>query len=927
MLIVRAEAADERFASSLKYAVTARGAVCHEVKVSEISSAPIHKWTRIVFLPGQVVGDAVARVSAHCLALRDLSQALGLHKLKLYCPVDGRDRPAAEAVLSFLRTVANECPTLEIHRVEISEYSSRAADELAQVLLANSSETDVVLRPDGVDVARYAYPELSEDSASAGAPHALRLQKSAEGGLDRLSWRAAKRSPPGEQEIEVEVVATGLNFRDVMWSLSILPDEMLEDGFAGATLGLEFSGRVARVGDKVGSLKPGDDVVGFCGGAFSTHVTVDAAHVARLPEGVSCEAAATIPVAVLTAYYGLIFCADLRQDDWVLIHGGAGGVGLAALQIARWRGARIIVTAGTQEKRDLALALGAHYAFDSRSSAFVDDVRRVTEGRGVSVVLNSLAGEAMERSLGLLGPFGRFVELGKRDYLANTPVGLRPFRRNLSYFGVDLDQLLSGRPDVSGRLFREVLALFASGDLTPLPYTVFEGEDVIEAMRLMQQSGHIGKILVRPPSPTAKALKKRRDFKVDANRTHVITGGFGGFGLAAAIWLAERGARHLVLIGRSGPAAVSARDGLDRLERMGVNTRAVALDISDRQAALALFADLKSTMPPVAGVIHAAMVLDDAILANIDERRLTEVLRPKIAGAEIVDEAVRGLELDYFVLFSSATTVIGNPGQGAYVAANGYLEGLARRRVEAGLPALAISWGAIDDVGILASASSTKESLAARSGVKGMTAAAALDLMAEALTYEGGPAGDGVVVIADVNWSAARGNLPLLNSPTYAGLLNANEASDAPSRGVVDLKDLATRLSPELARRAVADIVIEELARILRLPRSEVSKSKPLSEIGLDSLMAVELMLSLESRFGLDAPIGASAGGFNVMGLSGHLLASLTQDVEALTTAESLASKHLDATEGVETAEFLGALQEKGVDLAVHANRQFTSAK
>jgi len=925
--IVRAESADPRFASSLKYALASRGAVCHEVKASQIAMAPISKSARMVYLPGQTVGDAVTRVAAHCLALRDLARALGLQKLKLYCPVDVRDRPAAEAVFSFLRTLANECPTLEIHRVEIPEYSSKIADELAQVSLSNTPETDIVLRPDGVDVLRYAYPEFSEGVTPADAPMALRLEKAAEGGLDRLSWRQVKRSSPGEREIEVEITATGLNFRDVMWSLSILPDEMLEDGFAGPTLGLEFSGRVVRVGDKVGSLKPGDDVVGFCGGAFSTHVTVDAAHVARLPDGVSCEAAATIPVAVLTAYYSLIFCADLQPDNWVLIHGGAGGVGLAALQIARWRGARTIVTAGTQEKRDLALALGADHAFDSRSSAFVDDVRRVTDGRGVSVVLNSLAGEAMERSLGLLHPFGRFVELGKRDYLANTPVGLRPFRRNLSYFGVDLDQLLSGRPDTSTRLFREVLGLFASGDLTPLPYTVFEGEDVIEAMRLMQQSGHIGKILVRPPNPTAKAIKIGRAFKVDARRTHVITGGFGGFGLAAALWLAERGARHLVLLGRSGPASIAAKEGLAQLARMGVETRAEAIDISDREAALALFSDLKSTMPPLAGVIHAAMVLDDAILANIDEPRLTEVLRPKIAGAEILDEAVRGMELDYFVLFSSATTVIGNPGQGAYVAANGYLEGLARRRRDAGLPALAIGWGAISDVGILARATSTKDSLAARSGVKAMTAGVALELMAEALAYDGGPAGNGWVVIADVNWSAARGNLPLLNSPTYAGLVNGNETSDPSSRGVVDLKDLAARLSPELARRAVADIVIEELARILRLPRDEVSKSKPLSEIGLDSLMAVELMLSLESRFGLDAPIGASAGGFNAMELSGHLLASQMPDAEAPTLAESLASKHLDASERVETAEFLGALQDKGVDLAASADRQPTSAK
>ena len=221
----------------------------------------------------------------------------------------------------------------------------------------------------------------------------------------------------------------------------------------------------------------------------------------------------------------------------------------------------------------------------SRSGAFVDEVMRLTEGRGVSVVLNSLAGEAMERSLGLLGPFGRFVELGKRDYLANTPIGLRPFRRNLSYFGVDLDQLLSSRPELSHRLFTDVLGLFASGDFTPLPHIVFGHDEVVEAMRLMQQSGHIGKILIRPPSGTVASKPERptRPFGVDPHRNHLITGGLGGFGLAAAEWLVGRGARHLTLIGRSGTANERAREAVARLRTRGAQVRVESLDIADRR--------------------------------------------------------------------------------------------------------------------------------------------------------------------------------------------------------------------------------------------------------------------------------------------------------------------------------------------------------
>ena len=915
VLIVHANQTNNAFASTLKYAFVSRNYVCREVDLTELSKDVVGKATRLVYVSEPVSDDPVEDVARRCLQLRDFALSLAGLKLKISCLLSTNSPAVSEAMASFLRTVANECANLDICRIEISSWLPETAERLVPLVASASGETDVALLSDSVRVLRYCAPVLSAGETIGTALPALRLEKAAEGALDRVQWSPTTRVAPRETEIEVEVAATGVNFRDVMWSLSILPDEMLEDGFAGPALGLEFSGNVVRVGEKVDGLKVGDKVLGFCGGAFSSHVTVDAGHVARVPANMDCESAATIPVAMLTAYYGLILCANLQPDEWVLIHGGAGGVGLSALQIAQWRRAKIIVTAGSQEKRDLALALGADYAFDSRSTAFVDEVRRVTSGRGVAVVLNSLAGEAMERSLSLLCPFGRFVELGKRDYLMNTSLGLRPFRKNLSYFGVDLDQLLSARPDMSRRLLSEVLELFANGHLTPLPYVLFEGDDVVEALRLMQQSGHVGKIVVRPPKVSTPVGSEIRPFVVDPNGCHVITGGLGGFGLATAEWLAKRGARRLVLIGRSGAASAEAKEVLHRLGTSGIDVRVESLDVTDRRATEAFVAKYNQEKHPIVGVIHAAMVLDDSVLANIDSARLTEVLRPKIAGAENLDAALRFVELDYFVLFSSATTFIGNPGQGAYVAANGYLEGVAKRRRLAGQPALAIAWGAIADVGVVARTTATKESLAQRSGVIGMNAERALDLMSEALAYPGGPNGDGVVAIAEMNWGHGKANLQLLKSPAYTQLMAADEAFDSTQRMSIDLKDLATRLSPEQARKVVAEVVIEELARILRLPRNEVSKSKALSEIGLDSLMAVELLLSLETRFGLDAPLGASAGSFNVMELSGHLLATQADDVDGFHAADNLASKHMGENDRAEAAEFMEALQNQGVDI------------
>ena len=896
------------FAAAVSERLLARGARGRLVRGAETIRG--READSVVWLLGDSGEDEVGRVASRCLALKRLLTDYGSTNVQVFVPIDGAQDASAEAIASFSRTLANEAPALDIHRVEIPGLAPEAADRLASLVLSGTAETDIAIRKDKVEVLRYATPAVDE-GASLLAREGLRLEQSPEGGLDKLRWRPAVRAAPKTGQIEVEVVAAGLNFRDVMLTLSLLPDEMVEEGFAGPTLGLEFSGRVVRIGPGVETFRIGDRVIGFHGGSFSSHVTVDLDHVAPIPASITFEAAATIPVAFLTAFYGLIACANLDAGEWVLIHGGAGGVGQAALQIARQRGARPIVTAGSAAKRELCLALGAEHAFDSRSAKFVDDVMRVTGGRGVAVVLNSLSGELMERSIGLLQPFGRFVELGKRDYQANTSIGLRPFRRNLSYFGVDLDQLLSARRESARGLFAELMKGFERGDFVSLPYSLFDQEEVVEAMRLMQQSGHIGKILVRPPQATPAADPQRRaQFAVAPDRTHLIVGGLGGFGAEAAKWLVSCGARHLVLVGRFGASTETARDAVAAMRANGAVVRVEKVDFADSTAADALLADVQRTMPPLGGVMHAAMTLHDSIIANLDERRLIEVLRPKIAVAENLDRLTRSLKLDYFVLFSSVTTILGNPGQGAYVAANGYLEGVARRRRAAGLPALAVAWGAIADAGVLARSAARRDAIAARAGVRGMEAKIALDLMAEALASEGAPPADGVLAISDMNWSAARSNLKILGSPTYRRLLNGLEVDEAQTRAGMDLREIARRLPPDEARREIADIVVEELARILRLPREDVSKSKPLSEIGLDSLMAVELTLALQSRLGLTALHGESAGAFTVVEFAARIFSSeLSGDPTNAIVSASLAARHLEDSERQSVVEHVARME------------------
>ena len=758
----------------------------------------------IVFLAPVMASGATSagHLAERCLTLKNCAAHLGQHKRRLWIESPGALRAAPGAAgpvetgfWAFTRSFANEFPALDVRRVDLDPgLPARVkARRLADIILSGTAETDIILDAHSTRVVRLQARDCVAMAAQEPPAPASRLEKGEGTGLDRIRWMPIERRPPGPGQVEIAVAATGLNFRDVMWGLSVLPDEMLEDGLAGPALGLECAGHIVATGADVEGLNPGDAVVAITGGAFATHVTVDTRTVARVPAGLPLEAAVTIPVAFLTAYYALVTCARLTRGEWVLIHGGAGGVGLAALQVARWRGARVIATASSVEKRDLAAALGAEHVFDARAHGFVDGVRRATGG-GVAVVLNSLSGEAMELTVGLLAPFGRFVELGKRDFLANTHIGLRPFRNNLTYFGVDLDQLMLAQPDKGRQLFKEVIELIAEGEFSPLPYRTFRAREFIDAMRLMQQSGHVGKIVITPPEASELGIAPRRRFKPAPDKTHLVTGGCGGFGLATARWLAERGARHLVLAGRSGAASPEAREALASLAASGVNVHAEALDVADAAAVEKLIRKIGRTLPPLAGVFHAAMVLDDALIANLDAERLKKVLAPKVTGAENLDRLTRDLPLDYFVLFSSATTAIGNPGQGSYVAANGFLEGLARQRRAAGRPALAVAFGGIEDVGLLARNRLVKDMLASRAGVKPMIARDALNLMAEALAGPGTAPEEAVLVISEMNWSTARAHLPLLQSPTFSRLVRADEAAAADNRGKVDIRALVATL-------------------------------------------------------------------------------------------------------------------------------------
>ncbi|MGF3026773.1 SDR family NAD(P)-dependent oxidoreductase [Methylobacterium aquaticum] len=897
-------------ASSLATLLVASGVHVSIILDSEASLRELERETpdTVVYLAGAFNrgGEPAERLRERCLGLKRCVEHLGTRQTRLWvvCPGATRDRGGlacgVEAgVWAFTRTLANEVASLDVRRIDLSTAisSKRAAERLRDLILSGTPETEIVVDDDRTRVVRFSQGARPARRSGPAAP-AARLERGTTGGLNEMHWGPAERAAPAAGEIEIAVEATGLNFRDVLWALSMLPEEILEDGFAGPRLGLECAGRVAAVGAGVTAFKPGDRVVAFAQSGFATHIVVPEMVVAPAPRGLSPEAAATTPVAFLTAYYGLVTLARLKAGEWVLVHGGAGGVGLAALQIARMRGARVIATAGSNEKRALVKALGAEHVLDSRSLAFVDDIRRIT-GDGVDVVLNSLFGEAMERSLNSLKPFGRFVELGKRDYVANTHIGLRPFRRNLSYFGVDLDQLLQFQPEEGKRLFREVMALFTDGSLKALPYQPFAAEEVSDAFRLMQQSGHIGKIVIAPPKAGTIPAETAKPFVVAPDRVHLVTGGLGGFGIEAARWLADRGARHIALVGRKAPTGEAALSAIADLTARGVAVQVESCDITDRAAVQRLIARVEAKGVKLAGIIHGAMVLQDGLIANLDPAALEAVIAPKVIGAGHLDALTRDRALDYFVLFSSATTFIGNPGQGSYVAANGFMEGLARQRRRLGLPALAVAWGAIGDVGVLARNKAVMETLAGRVGVTPVDARKSLDLMAEALGMQGAAPDDAVIAIAAMHWGKARERLATLRSPSYASL-GSEQQAESGGQAAISIPALLRAHDLDDVRKTVSDAIVEDIARILRLPKDDISRVRQLSEIGLDSLMGVELGASLQERFGLDAPPSGVSSGQTVTELADTLIQSVAAPVdESAAAVLSLSQRH----GGVEAAD------------------------
>ncbi|PTW50657.1 type I polyketide synthase [Rhodovulum kholense] len=813
-----------------------------------------------------------APVALHCTAIdgddplaaarifRDLPETDG----PLWIAVGGTDR--WEELTGWRRVVANETG----RDIRLICADSDIAPERIAALAATSPEAEIRLTATGA-----AAPRVVPVKPLAPEAGPRRLVAERRGvALDGLVWANLPDRPLQPTEVEIEAVASGLNFRDVMWAQGVLPPEALEAGFSGPCLGMECAGVVTRAGARAG-LSPGDRVIAMAPHAMANRVITRAEAVMPLPETVDLETAAGLPVVFVTADYALTEVARLAPGETVLVHGGAGGVGLAALQVARRLGARVFATAGSPAKRRLVTAMGAEAVFDSRSPGFEDAVMAATGGRGVDVVLNSLAGEAMERSLACLVPFGRFVELGKRDLYENNVIALHAMRNNIGFHAVDADQLLLHRPDAARRTLERLREAFAEGVYQPLPVTAYPAEDVAEAIRTMQRAAHVGKIVLCAPKDRGPA----RPAAAPIRGGWLVVGGTRGFGLETGRWLAAQGAEHLWLMSRSGAVAPETLEGL------GVPAEALACDATDTAALDAALAQIRTAEVPLRGVVHAAAIFDDALLADLDETRLAAVLRPKLVGGQILDRLTRGDALDHFWVFSSIAARFGNPAQAPYVAANRGLEGLARARHEAGLPGLAIAWGPIADAGYLARETGLRETLAKR--LPPMTTEAALRRLRQVLAA--GASGP-TLTVAPMDWSRMAGTLPVLGSPLF-DLIDIRASAAGP--GSFDLAALLQAKGPKEARKVLTRLLVEEAAQLMRAAPGDIDPRQPLELMGFDSLMAINLRMAAEERLGVTVPVMSIDEGLTLTGLVNRIIEASGAPEAEDAVVEEMARRHL----------------------------------
>ncbi|WP_459952752.1 SDR family NAD(P)-dependent oxidoreductase, partial [Mycobacterium avium] len=753
---------------------------------------------------------------------------------------------AGAAVWGLVRSAQTEHPG---RIVLVDTDAPLDADAVAAVLAVGEPQT--LLRNGTVYTARVLGSRAVGALLVPPEDGPWRLGMSSYGTIENLRLEPIPDAdaPLGPGQVRVATSALAANFRDVMIALGLYPDP-------DAVMGIEASGVVIETASQDGRVAVGDRVMGLFPDGTGTVATTDQRLLVKVPAGWSHTAAATASVVFATAYYALVDLADARPGQRVLVHAAAGGVGMAAVQLARHLGLEVFATA-SRGKWDTLRDMGFDddHLGDSRGLDFEDKFRAVTGGAGMDIVLDSLSGDSVDASLRLVAPGGIFLEMGKTDI--RDPEVVAAEHPGVRYRAFDL---FEAGPDRIARLLDELAAMFGEDVLRPLPVTRFDVRRAPAALRYLSQARHVGKVVMTMPDAWTAG-------------TVLITGATGMAGSAVARHVVTRhGARNLVLVSRRGLDAPGAAELVAELTAAGAHAEVVACDAADREALAKVIADIPM-QHPLTGVIHAAGVLDDAVVTSLTPQRIDTVLRAKVDAAWNLHELTRDLDVGAFVMFSSIAGLAGASGQGNYAAGNSFLDGLAAHRRAHGLPAISLGWGLWDQASAMTGGLGAADlARFGRDGIVAMSSQEALELMDTALIVD-----EPFLLPAHIDLAALRvkfdgGTLPpmfvdLINAPTRRQVDDSLAAAKSKSALLQRLEGL-----PEDEQQAVLlDLVRSNIATVLGSSSPEaIHPDRAFQELGFDSLTAVEMRNRLKAATGLalsptlifDYPNSAALAGY-----------------------------------------------------------------
>ncbi|MFD3510125.1 type I polyketide synthase [Nocardia sp. NPDC058666] len=774
------------------------------------------------------------------------------------CAVPGNDlvpdtRQAALA--GGRRVLLNEQTPLRWRLID-TEPSTPIADLVTELGVPGAfslDNTDEVVLRDGVRWApvvtkplpdRIEELETSHPLADPEANFELDLPRTRL--LSQVAWRQCPRPAPAPGEVEVRMAVIGLNYKDPLKIIGLLGERELAPTYFGTVPGMEGIGTVVRVGDNVTDVAVGDKVAVASKGMMRRFAVVDRQLAVAVPADTD-PGHCTSTIAFGTAEYALHDLARLEPGETVLIHGAAGGVGTAAIQVAKAIGARIIGTASSPERREHVLAMGAHHAVNSRSLNFVDDVLALTNGAGADVIISSAPGEILRQNFNAAAEFGRIVEVGKADIYTGGLLELANFDKNLAYYSMDLDRLVAVRPQRLARLLERVFEKVTDGTYTPLPYQLFDTHEVSQAFEETLRSARVGRVALRMDDPQPPVRPFLPPIEIDSSASYLITGGFGGFGMALGRWLALRGARRLVLVGRSGATTDTARRQLEVWRAVGIEVIEEHADVTDADAVAAIVARAHSPQHPLRGIFHAAGAVADNRLANMQFAELDRVYRPKVHGAQTLHQAVAdaGITLDMFVLCSSGGSMYGIYGQYNYCAANIAVETLAQRWAAAGERALCIGWGHLSGASGGMASDETAEKYLDLVGFGPIDMADATAYLEQALRL-----GATRAAIIPTDWAKLTGTFPQLARTGRTAALARTSAKDTSE--LARLREELAAMDEAKRGPAIARKMADELAVVMGVPVESIDMTVPVPELGLDSLMAVELGARVTKTLGID---------------------------------------------------------------------------